>query len=125
MKQVENNQRLELSDSFSQVTMLFADIVNFTKFSAQVASPTEVVTLLKSLFEEFDKECRKHEVYKVYTIGDCYVVMGVLNDFNRNPRREARNVVEMAINMIRIIREVRAKVNFLDLDMRIGIHTVI
>ena len=51
--------------------------------------------------------------------------MGVLNAFNRNPRREARNVVEMAINMIRIIREVRAKVNFLDLDMRIGIHTVI
>ena len=125
MKQIENNQRLDLSDSFSQVTLLFADIVNFTKYSAQVVSPSEVVKLLKTLFEEFDQECRIHQVYKVYTIGDCYVVMGMLNAFNRNPRKEARNVVEMAINMLKIIREVRNKVNFLELDMRIGIHTVI
>lgn len=125
MKQIENNQRLDLSDSFSQVTLLFADIVNFTKYSAQVVSPSEVVKLLKTLFEEFDQECRIHQVYKVYTIGDCYVVMGMLNAFNRNPRKEVRNVVEMAINMLKIIREVRNKVNFLELDMRIGIHTVI
>ena len=35
--------------------------------------------MLKLLFTEFDKMCVKHDVYKVYTIGDCYVVMGFTN----------------------------------------------
>ena len=43
----------------------------------------------------FDKECQKLEVYKVYTIGDCYVVMGFVNALDRNPRREAFNVIKI------------------------------
>ena len=81
--------------------------------------------MLRELFTEFDKMCQKHEVYKVYTIGDCYVVMGFVNAMARNPRKEAINVVRMGLAMINIIREVRKKINFNELDMRIGIHTVI
>lgn len=80
--------------------------------------------MLRELFTEFDKMCQKHEVYKVYTIGDCYVVMGFVNAMARNPRKEAINVVRMGLAMINIIREVRKKINFNELDMRIGIHTV-
>lgn len=106
------------------MTLLFADIAGFTKYSAGV-KPQDVVKMLKNLFTEFDKVCVKHQVYKVYTIGDCYVVMGFLQAKDRDPVREANNVVRMGLSMIDIIRKVRALINFNDLDMRIGIHTVI
>jgi len=114
---------VSLTDSFKNVTLLFADIVNFTKYSSNV-TPNDVVNMLRELFTEFDKMCDKHAVYKVYTIGDCYVVLGFLNAMTRNPFREAVNVINMGFSMIRIIQNVRTKVNFHDLDMRIGVHTV-
>ena len=124
LKQIENNNKVDLTDSFKNVTLLFADIVNFTKYSSSV-TPNDVVTMLRELFIKFDKMCLKHNVYKVYTIGDCYVVMGFVNALTRNPSKEAINVIEMGLSMIEIIREVRKKINFNELDMRIGIHTVI
>ncbi len=80
--------------------------------------------MLRSLFTEFDKCCLKFKVYKVYTIGDCYVVMGFTNAYKRNPVEEANNVVRMGLSMIQIIRTVRELIDFPELDMRIGIHTV-
>lgn len=115
--------KLELTDYFENVTILFADIAGFTKYSSSV-KPEDVVNMLRNLFTEFDKQCLKHKVYKVYTIGDCYVVLGFLNANYRNPLEEAKNVVRMGLSMIEIIRTVRQIVNFPDLDMRIGVHTV-
>ena len=111
LKQIENNNKLDLTDSFKNVTLLFADIVNFTKYSSSV-TPNDVVLMLRELFTEFDKTCSKLGVYKVYTIGDCYVVMGFFNALTRNPHKEAVNVIKMGISMIKIIRNVRAKINF-------------
>ena len=119
-----NNNKVQLTDVFNDVTLLFADIAGFTKYSSGV-KPQDVVKMLKYLFTEFDKMCVKHKVYKVYTIGDCYVVMGFLQAKDRNPVLEAKNVVQMGLSMIEIIRNVRTLINFDDLDMRIGIHTVI
>jgi len=48
--------RLELVDVFEDVTILFADIAGFTKYSSQV-EPEQVVNMLKKLFYEFDKAC--------------------------------------------------------------------
>ena len=42
----------------------------------------------------------------------------------RNPTEEAKNTILMGLEMIRIIRNVRAIINFEELDMRIGVHTV-
>lgn len=81
--------------------------------------------MLRELFTEFDKMCVKHAVYKLYTIGDCYVVMGFINAAYRNPVVEANNMVKMGMSMIEIIRKVRKNVGFHELDMRIGIHTVL
>ena len=80
--------------------------------------------MLTKLFTKFDKECVRYKVYKVYTIGDCYVVLGFINANQRNPVEEAKNVVKMGLSMIEIIRIVRTEANFNLLDMRIGIHTV-
>lgn len=122
LKNISVTNKIELTDFFTEVTLLFADIAGFTKYSSSVR-PEDVVTMLRSLFTEFDKQCLHHKVYKVYTIGDCYVVMGFLNANHRNPLEEAKNVVKMGLSMIEIIREVRKNVNFPGLDMRIGVHT--
>jgi hypothetical protein len=47
-----------------------------------------------------------------------------LNSANRKPELEAINVVKMGLSMVEIIRDVRKRINFMGLDMRIGIHTV-
>jgi len=122
LKNISVNNKIELTDLFHEVTLLFADIAGFTKYSSSV-KPEDVVIMLRSLFTEFDKMCLHHKVYKVYTIGDCYVVMGFLNANHRNPLEEAKNVVKMGLSMIEIIRDVRKSINFPSLDMRIGVHT--
>jgi len=63
-------------DEFTDVTLLFTDMVGFTAFSKNVKEPKEVVFLLSKLFSRFDNLCEDHGVYKVHTIGDCYVILG-------------------------------------------------
>lgn len=105
------------------MTLLFADVAGFTAYSAGV-EPDQVVKMVSALFIEFDAQCVKNKIYKVYTIGDCYVAMGFLNKDKRDPPREALNMIRMAMEMVEIIRRTRKKINFDELDMRIGIHTV-
>ena len=116
---------IPVADVLENVTLLFADIVRYTDFGNS-HTPVEVVLMLMELFKEFDHETKICHVYKVHTIGDCYVVMGFNGKVSMNERNyyeEAKNVVKMGEGMIRIIRSVRKKVNFELLDMRIGIHT--
>lgn len=57
-----------IADLFPQVTVLFADIAGFTAWSS-VREPSQVFTLLESIFETFDAIAKKHKVFKVETIG--------------------------------------------------------
>ena len=93
---------MELIDIFEDVTILFADISGFTAYSSN-REPEEVVMMLRNLFTDFDKSCLLFNVYKLYTIGDCYVILGLINANDRNPAEEAKNVVEMGFSMINII----------------------
>merc|ERR1711985_230118 len=61
-----------LSQTHMGVSMLFADLVGFTAFSAQV-DPFEVMVFLNDLFHVFDGMCDEYNVYKLETVGDCYV----------------------------------------------------
>ena len=115
----------KLVDTYEDVTLLFADIVGFTAFSSG-KSPRQVIEMLSRLFTEFDMECNRLNLYKLYTIGDCYVVMGFTDKKNRNaPAEEANDVVQLGFKMIQIIERVRKQINFDKLNMRIGIHTVV
>ena len=79
--------------------------------------------MLSKLFTSFDKECSRLDLFKLYTIGDCYVVMGFNDKRNRKtPSEEAHDVTQLAVSMIRDIRKVRENMK-IDLNMRIGIHT--
>lgn len=110
-------------DQYKDVTLLYADIVGFTAFSAG-KSPRQVIEMLSRLFTDFDMECNRLGLYKLYTIGDCYVVMSITDKFNRKTvPDEANDVLQLAISLLRIISKVRKQLNFDKLNMRIGIHT--
>lgn len=113
----------QTSEVLNSVTLLYADIVGFTEYSAG-RSPRQVIELLSKLFTEFDKECNRLGLYKLYTIGDCYVVSSILDRRNRKtPMEEASDVVNLGLNMIETVAKVRKLVGFDKLDMRIGVHT--
>ena len=103
------------------MTILYADIVGFTAWSSE-RTPTDIVGMLSTLFTQFDKMCIEYSVYKVHTIGDCYVVMGFKSPLYRNIFEECLNVVSFAQGMLRIIDKVNVEYNS-DLNMRVGLHT--
>lgn len=107
-------------------------MVKFTAFSKNAKDPREVVNLLSKLFSRFDQLCDQYRVYKVHTIGDCYVIMGYNGRIDKAKRtltnviEEAHRVLLAGLEMIDIIGEVRnasENQDLKDLDMRIGIHT--
>lgn len=62
-----------VADSHGQVTVLFADIVDFTPMSAGM-SAEEVVGLLNEVFSAFDGIVTSMELEKIKTVGDEYMV---------------------------------------------------
>jgi len=114
-----------LADLFLDCTVMFADISGFTAWSS-VREPTQVFTLLETLFQAFDKIAKKRRVFKVETVGDCYVCVAGLPD----PR------ADHAIAMARFGSQILARMRVLtrelectlgpdtgDLELRIGMHT--
>ena len=84
-----------IADAHDEVTVLFADIVDFTRRSERIA-PEEVVRLLDDLFSAFDQLAQQQRLEKIKTIGDAYMVVGGLPD----PRPDhAEAVAEMALAM--------------------------
>ena len=111
-------------DKYKDVTILYSDIVGFTGWSS-ARKPIEVVTMLNKLFTTFDHLCVKNHVYKVHTIGDCYVVLGfadTLQGDKRDAAAECLNMVTMAFDMVKAIKKVN-KDKKMSLNMRIGLHT--
>jgi len=64
-----------IADRFPDVTVLFADIVDFTRRSQQIA-PEQVVQALNDLFSSFDRLAQRHGLEKIKTVGDAYMVAG-------------------------------------------------
>lgn len=109
------------TDKLNAVTIMYADIVGFTAWSAK-RSPSEVIGMLSELFTRFDKMCLENRIYKVYTIGDCYVAMSYNEGILRNPASEAKRMINFAFSLVRIIQEVNLSIGG-GLNMRIGVHT--
>jgi class 3 adenylate cyclase len=66
-----------IADSFPAVSVLFADIVGFTRMADELASE-QVVAMLNELFSAFDDSSRRLGVEKIKTIGDCYMAVAGL-----------------------------------------------
>jgi guanylate cyclase len=71
-KILKGDQRV-IADHYDEVSILFADVVNFTPLSSKM-TPTELVGLLNELFSRFDILVDHYGLEKIKTIGDCYMV---------------------------------------------------
>lgn len=68
-----------IADLFPNTTIMFADINGFTAWSS-VREPCQVFTLLETIYHGFDQIARARRVFKVETVGDCYVAVAGLPD---------------------------------------------
>ncbi|XP_004638771.1 guanylate cyclase soluble subunit alpha-3 [Octodon degus] len=103
---------------FSNVTMLFSDIVGFTAICSR-CSPLQVITMLNALYTRFDQQCGELDVYKVETIGDAYCVAGGLH---RESDTHAVQIALMALKMMELSDEVMSP-HGEPIKMRIGLHS--
>ncbi len=111
------NSNQSVADSFENVTILFADIVGFTRYASKMG-PNELVAMLDEIFSEFDALADKYGVEKIKTIGDSYMAVGGLPVPDAN---HCRSIADMAIEINQVIKEkYTTKYN---LKLRIGIHT--
>eukprot|EP00980_Cylindrotheca_fusiformis_P025951 scaffold14981_cov90-Cylindrotheca_fusiformis.AAC.1 len=114
-----------LADLFPSVTLIFADIVGFTAW-ASAREPHQVFVLLETIYGAFDKIAYRHNVFKVETVGDCYVAAVGLPEPVDN---HALVACKFAQACLKKMKEVTLKLEVTlgpdtgDLDLRTGIHS--
>ena len=106
-----------IAEAHPAVTVLFADVVDFTPY-AERTSPGDVVALLDRLFSAFDRLAERHGLEKIKTIGDAYMAVAGLPE-DRPDHVEA--VLEMAIDML--AQAERCTAEGLPVRLRIGIDS--
>jgi len=116
-ERLKSGQR-PIADGFPRVSVLFADIVGFTKMSERV-TPVELVDRLNRMFSSFDDLADKLKLEKIKTIGDAYMVAGGLHSHEYD---HAQTIAEMALAMQRRALEFSREFGE-ELSIRIGIHT--
>jgi class 3 adenylate cyclase len=107
-----------IAEGFAEATVLFADLVNFTKLAEKIP-PSQLISLLNEVFSRFDRLTEKHSLEKIKTIGDAYMVVGGLP----TPRADhAEAIAEMALDMLGEITMFSLEQGY-DCDIRIGINS--
>jgi class 3 adenylate cyclase len=116
-ERLKQNQN-PIAERFEQVTILFADIVEFTNLSARI-SPTELVNLLNQIFSVFDQLTEKHNLEKIKTIGDSYMVA---SGFPAHREDHTEAIAQMALDMQQAITQFSNDLGE-PFQIRIGINT--
>ena len=90
-----------IAEQYSEASILFADVVNFTPMSSQM-KPIELVGLLNQVFSQFDDLVEKYDLEKIKTIGDCYMVASGVP----RPRQDHAQVITcLALDMQEIVKK--------------------
>jgi adenylate cyclase len=107
-----------IAESHGDVTVVFADVVDFTPFTERTA-PERVVGVLDEIFSAFDGLAERLGLEKIKTIGDAYMVVAGLPD----PRPDhAAAAAEMALAMQEELGRLCTALD-LDLAIRIGMDS--
>ena len=107
-----------IAEQYEQVTVLFADILNFTPLSARI-TPAEVVALLNEVFSLFDQLAERHGLEKIKTIGDAYMVASGLPTARSD---HAHAAAAMALDMLEALRHFN-RGRSVPLQIRIGLNS--
>ncbi|WP_227816359.1 adenylate/guanylate cyclase domain-containing protein [Nitrogeniibacter aestuarii] len=107
-----------VADDFYSATVMFADIVGFTKIAGGL-SAQDVFNMLNTVFSHFDDLVEKHGLEKIKTIGDAYMVAGGLDNRCKDP---CSAMADLALDMQAALPRLSDEVN-IPLALRIGIST--
>lgn len=107
-----------IADDLPEVTILFADIVDFTP-RANSMRPEELVGFLNRIFTEFDKLTAHFGLEKIKTIGDAYMVAAGMPTARED---HAQAIADMALAMLDVTERLRAKTGQ-HTEVRIGLHS--
>ncbi|CAB9530159.1 Receptor-type guanylate cyclase gcy [Seminavis robusta] len=120
-----DDEGTQLADLFLDCTVIYCDIAGFTAWSS-TRDPSQVFTLLQTIFQAFDQIATRNRVFKVETIGDSYVaVTGIPKPQNNHAILMARFAQE-CLNKFNVLvkkLEVSLGPDTADLAMRFGIHS--
>ncbi|MDH2917289.1 MAG: adenylate/guanylate cyclase domain-containing protein [Gallionella sp.] len=114
-ERLKSNEGL-IADGYADVTVMFADLVNFTQLTEQM-SPEQMVSLLNTVFSGFDEISERHGLEKIKTIGDAYMAVGGLS---RERQDYAADMACMALEMIAFV-ETHPQLAKRNLGVHIGI----
>lgn len=103
-----------IADGHADVTVMFADLVNFTQLTESL-SPEQMVSLLNTIFSGFDELSEKHGLEKIKTIGDAYMVVGGLS---RARPDYTSDIADLALEMRHLLAAHPELARF-----NLGIHT--
>ena len=104
-------------EDFENVTLLFSDIVGFTKVSSG-HNAKEIVKALNALFSRFDERAKEMGVEKIKTIGDAYMAACGVPEANEN---HARIMVDFAKGMLKDLADYN-KTADIKFEIRIGLN---
>ncbi|NRA44709.1 MAG: adenylate/guanylate cyclase domain-containing protein [Oligoflexales bacterium] len=107
-----------IADRISNTTILFADIVGFTKLTESMGAEP-IVALLNKLFSYYDDLAGKYGLEKIKTIGDAYMVAAGVP---KPSQRHGDQIAEMALEMMSYTEKV-AKESGMDIRLRFGINS--
>ena len=107
-----------IANEHKEVSVIFADIANFTEASSQL-SPGELVESLNLIFSEFDNLADSYNAEKIKTIGDAYMVVIGAPEENKN---HAEVAVDLAMDMHDAAKAISSSTHF-DVNLRIGINS--
>ena len=107
---------------FSSSTVLFCDFVGFTKKTENM-QPGELVEILDTFFNGFDKIIERFELKKVKTIGDAYMAVGGIPDLNSNHAERVVLASKEIINFVTGINFQQEAIGNESWHVRIGIHS--
>ncbi|KAI9538988.1 hypothetical protein NQZ68_009065 [Dissostichus eleginoides] len=103
---------------FPDVTILFSDVVGFTRICSHI-TPMQVVSMLNTMYTLFDTLSEKHRVFKVETIGDAYMVVAGAPE---KTKYHAHNICDMALDMVRSIDHLKDPSNGNHIQIRVGAY---
>ncbi len=107
-----------IADGFADVSVMFADVVDFTRLAEEL-TPNQVVSFLDEVFTRFDKLTAKYALDKIKTIGDAYMVVGGLAGERLN---YVDHVADMALEIMELT-QTDAQLRRLAVQLHIGIAT--
>lgn len=108
-----------IAKQYPNVTVLFTDIVGFTKISGEMTAE-EVVTMLNRMFTMFDERAQREGIEKIKTIGDAYMAAAGLTLEKGNDG--AARMIRFARGLLGDVRAFNAGSN-IKLQIRLGINS--